>query len=188
MLVHEIIARLGSHWMIDGRSIARHSRTWKRTSSRLPLSLHMSHTILLPQALKASIIRLQMFQVQWPVALWNVLYCRDLLLCTTNYRAAKANPCTPKLHTGCYKWCAATGVFVILFLLTPKNSLRPKIGWLQFGQSIAVWAAYAKKNIKISIFSFAQVNYIFHKLSRNTKHVQFKLHMSMLWSFVQNGY
>jgi hypothetical protein len=32
------------------------------------------------------------------------------------------------------------------------------------------------------------VNYIFHKLSGNTKHVQFRLHMSLWWSLVQNEY
>jgi hypothetical protein len=32
------------------------------------------------------------------------------------------------------------------------------------------------------------VNYIFHKLSVNTKHVQFQLRMSMWWIFVENGY
>jgi hypothetical protein len=31
-----------------------------------------------------------------------------------------------------------------------------------------------KKNNIISIFSFKQVNYMFHKLSRNTKHVQYE--------------
>ena len=29
---------------------------------------------------------------------------------------------------------------------------------------------------------------VFHKLSRNTKHVKFQLHMSLWWSFVQNGF
>ena len=37
-----------------------------------------------------------------------------------------------------------------------------------------------------SISSFRQVNYIFHKLSGNTKHIQFQLHMSRWWTFVQN--
>jgi hypothetical protein len=44
--------------------------------------------------------------------------------------------------------------------------------------SILVWAACVKKNNFISFFSFGQVNYIFHKLSVNTKHVQFRLCMS----------
>jgi hypothetical protein len=43
---------------------------------------------------------------------------------------------------------------------------------------IAVWAACVKKNIFFSIFSFGQVNYIFHKLFENIKHAQFRLHMS----------
>jgi hypothetical protein len=45
--------------------------------------------------------------------------------------------------------------------------------------SIVVWAACVKKNDFFSIF-FRQVNYIFHKLSVNTKHVQFQLCMH-LW-------
>jgi hypothetical protein len=39
-----------------------------------------------------------------------------------------------------------------------------------------------------SFFSFGWVKYIFHKLSVDTKHVQFRLHMSPWWIFVENGY
>ena len=45
-----------------------------------------------------------------------------------------------------------------------------------------------KKFFFFSIFPFGQVNYIFHKLSVDTKHVQFWLHISPWWSFVQNGF
>jgi hypothetical protein len=34
---------------------------------------------------------------------------------------------------------------------------------------------------------FRQVNYIFHKLSSSTKHIEFQFHMSPWWIFVQNG-
>jgi predicted transglutaminase-like protease len=56
--------------------------------------------------------------------------------------------------------------------------------------SIAVWAACMKKNEFFSIFfkNFIQVNYIFHKLSVNTKYVQFRLYMSPWQIFVENGY
>jgi hypothetical protein len=54
--------------------------------------------------------------------------------------------------------------------------------------SIAVWAACVKKNIFFSFFSFRRVNYIFHKLSVNTKHVQFRLRMSPWQIFVEKKY
>jgi hypothetical protein len=54
--------------------------------------------------------------------------------------------------------------------------------------AIVVWAACLKKNNFFSIFSFGQVNYIFHKLSVNTKHVKFQLRMSPWQIFVENGY
>jgi hypothetical protein len=53
---------------------------------------------------------------------------------------------------------------------------------------IADWTACVKIYLFISIFSFRRVNYIFHKLSQNTKHVQFWLCMSPWCSFIQNGY
>jgi hypothetical protein len=44
-----------------------------------------------------------------------------------------------------------------------------------------------KKNNFVSIFSSRRVNYIFHKLSVNTKHVQFRLCMSPWRIFVEMG-
>jgi hypothetical protein len=44
-----------------------------------------------------------------------------------------------------------------------------------------------KRNISFSIIFFGQMDYIFHKLSGNTKHVNFQLHMSPWWIFVKNG-
>jgi hypothetical protein len=35
-----------------------------------------------------------------------------------------------------------------------------------------------EKKLFFSVFSFGQMNYIFHKLSVNTKHVQFQLRMN----------
>ena len=63
--------------------------------------------------------------------------------------------CTPSSTMDCF------GDFLPLKFLETKK-------W-----SIAVWAAYVKKNNFFSIFSFGRVNYIFHKLSVNTKHAQF---------------
>jgi hypothetical protein len=63
-----------------------------------------------------------------------------------------------------------------------KNGLETK-NWL-----IAVWAACVKKNNFFSIFSFGRVNYVFHKLSVNTKHAQFRLCMSPWRIFVENKY
>jgi hypothetical protein len=54
--------------------------------------------------------------------------------------------------------------------------------------SIAVWAARVKKNKFFSVFSFRRVNYIFHKLSVNTKHAQFRLCMSPCRIFVEKKY
>jgi hypothetical protein len=45
-----------------------------------------------------------------------------------------------------------------------------------------------KKNNFFSIFSFKRLNYIFHKLSVNTKHAQFRLHMSLSRILVVNKY
>jgi hypothetical protein len=56
-------------------------------------------------------------------------------------------------------------------------NLTPKIPWDQ-NWSIAVRAVCVKKNNFFSIFPFRWVNYIFHKLSVNTKHAQFRLRMS----------
>jgi hypothetical protein len=74
-------------------------------------------------------------------------------------------------------------VYAILYGLTPKIPFLETKNW-----SIAVWAACVKKNKKNSIFSFRQVNYIFHKLSVNTKHAQFQLCMSPWRIFVENKY
>jgi hypothetical protein len=60
--------------------------------------------------------------------------------------------------------------------------LAPKIPW-----SFVVWAACVKKNNFFSIFPSRQVNYIFHKLSVNTKHAQFRLRMSLWRIYVENG-
>jgi hypothetical protein len=67
-------------------------------------------------------------------------------------------------------------------LINPLYSLRPKAGRLLFGQ--LVW----KKITFFQFFSFRQVNYIFHKLSVNSNHVQFQLCMSPWQIFVKKGY
>jgi hypothetical protein len=72
-------------------------------------------------------------------------------------------------HTFCSKE-TFLGAFVVF---NPKNSLRLK-NW-----SIAVWAACMKKNKFFSFYFSKRVNYIFYKLSANTKHVQFWLRMSL---------
>jgi hypothetical protein len=57
----------------------------------------------------------------------------------------------------------------------PLKFLETK-NWL-----IAVWAACVKKNIFFSIFSFGWVNYIFYKLSVNTKHVLLKMGIKLIF-------
>jgi hypothetical protein len=63
-------------------------------------------------------------------------------------------------------------IFLCIKYINPLNSLRPKTGRLLFGQLVWRFLFFS------SIFSFRWVNYIFHKLSVNTKHVQFRLRMS----------
>jgi hypothetical protein len=65
--------------------------------------------------------------------------------------------------------------------------LTPKIPW---DQKLVVFClgSLCKDFILFFSFFFGWVNYIFHKLSVNTKHIQFRLRMSLWWSFVQNGY
>jgi hypothetical protein len=54
-------------------------------------------------------------------------------------------------------------------------------------ESFAVWASCKKIIVFIFYFLFfIWVNYIFHKLSHNTKHIRFWLHISPLWIFVHN--
>jgi hypothetical protein len=64
-----------------------------------------------------------------------------------------------------------------------KFVLIPKIPWDQKLANKVVWAECEKIFYFFSIISFGQVNYIFHKLFGNTKHVQFRLHISPWWIF-----
>jgi hypothetical protein len=65
------------------------------------------------------------------------------------------------------------GIFkTFFFVLTPKFPCDQN------------WSFGIIRNISILIF-FAQVNYIFHKLSSNTKHVKFRLRMTSWFLFIQ---
>jgi hypothetical protein len=66
------------------------------------------------------------------------------------------------------------------------QQLTPKIPWDQKLVDCCLDSLCEEK--KNSIFSFRRVNYIFHKLSVNTKHVQFRLHMSPWRIFVEKKY
>jgi hypothetical protein len=65
--------------------------------------------------------------------------------------------------------------------------ITPKIPWDQKLVDCSL-SNLSKKNHFFSIFSCRWVDYIFHKLSRNTKHVKFQLCMSPWWSFVQSWF
>jgi hypothetical protein len=58
-----------------------------------------------------------------------------------------------------------------------KWTLTPKIPWDQKLVDCCL-GSFCEDKFIFSIFSFRRVNYIFHKLSVNTKHVQFRLRMS----------
>ena len=66
-------------------------------------------------------------------------------------------------------------IYSRVLLLIPKILLKPKIGWLLFGQ--LVWRFF----IFFSTFSSKRVNYKFHKLFVNTKHVKFRAHFSYIF-------
>jgi hypothetical protein len=66
--------------------------------------------------------------------------------------------------------------------INPYNSLRPKTCRLQFGW--LVWRFFFLNQF----FPFGRVNFIFDKLSGNTKYIKFRLRMSPWWSFVQKWY
>jgi hypothetical protein len=83
---------------------------------------------------------------------------------------------SPSSPTSMHPWKIA--------ILTSQELGMVVAGWAQMGAltlkfletknwSIADWAACVKKNNFFSIFTFKRVNYIFHKLSVNTKHAQF---------------
>jgi hypothetical protein len=65
--------------------------------------------------------------------------------------------------------------------------LTPKIPWDQKLVDCCL-GSLCEEFYFFSIFSFKQVNYIYHKLSVNTKHAQFRLHMSPWRIFVENKY
>ena len=62
-----------------------------------------------------------------------------------------------------------------------------EIPWDQKLVNFCLDNLYEGKCVFFSISTFWQVNYIFHKLLGNTKHVKFQLCMNQWWSFVQNG-
>jgi hypothetical protein len=66
--------------------------------------------------------------------------------------------------------------------------LTPKIPWDQKLVDCCLGSLCEDFLFYFSIFSFGWVNCIFHKLSVNTKHVQFQLCMNLWWSFVKNRY
>jgi hypothetical protein len=75
-----------------------------------------------------------------------------------------------------------------LIILTPKIPWDQKLVDCCLGSLCEDFFIFFQFFYFFSIFSFKQVNYIFHKLSVNTKHIQFRLYMSPWRTFVENKY